>query len=395
MAAAAANIVLKAPSFHGPRESGIKEGITAEDFIGQCENMMITQGWNDQVAAGHAISYLNGAARFWFFDALKAVEPVTRLAAMGSFAAFRALFVRYFFAIRSTFDLSVDWTGLKQKTDENVQTFTLRVAGTMNKYLELFPVPALDPAPVEDLRDALALIFATVHVDDRADVIAAHRAPFLNLINVLRTADKRSGFACMVDDIILKLLSEGVRDEKMRELVRRHHKLQTPLATLIPMMTDLENTGQRRKEAAAGPTPKLMAISHPPQNNGLSPEEIALVNEHRGKQPPQGGSNGRGRGGGRGGGNRGRGRGGGEPNGGRGGNSNATPATSNARNPPAPDSVYWTKICTYCNKYGHLQEVCFKKEKDGKASNGNNPVDQVDYLGGNNNGQAGNAMGWM
>ena len=78
MAAAAGQIVLKAFSFHGPRESGIKEGISAEDFIGQCENMMVTQGWSDAVAAGHAISYLNGAARFWFFDALKAVKPVTR-----------------------------------------------------------------------------------------------------------------------------------------------------------------------------------------------------------------------------------------------------------------------------------------------------------------------------
>ena len=393
--AAAGGIIIKAPQFHGTDEALAKTGSTAEDFIGQVENLMATQRWTDEQAAGHAISYLNGSARTWFFDALKMVEAAPRLVALTSFTAFRALFVRYFFSIRTTFDLSVDWTGLKQKDRENIQAFGLRVAASMSKYFELFPLPPPRPQRLAEVNDALLALFNDFPVDLRQAAQLAHRTALTALFTRVQLDGAQDGFKGMVDDIILKLLSEGVRDEKMRELIRRHHKIQTPLANLFPLMTDLENSSQRKREAStAVPVPKLMAVAAP--QNPLSADEVALLNEHRRKN--QGATANRGAGGG-GGGRGGRGRG----NGGRGGQNPGGPpppqqqqmqqqaqnAQGRGNFPPAPDAAYWTKVCLYCQKYGHLQDVCYKKKKDSERTP--NP-DQVGYLGDQ---PAENEMGWM
>ena len=394
MAAAPNGIIIKAPQFHGITEAQAKTGSSAEDFIGQIENLIGTQAWTNEQAAGHAISYLNGSARTWFFDALKMVEPANRLAALTSFVAFRALFVRYFFAIRTTFDLSVDWTGLKQKDRENIQTFGLRVAASMSKYFELFPMPAPRPARLVEVNEAIHNLFLDFPVDLRQAAIAAHRPGLAALFTRVQLDGAQDGFKGMVDDIILKLLSEGVRDEKMRELIRRHHKMQTPIAALFPLMSDLENAGQRKKDASSAvAVPKLLAISATP-DNPLSVDEIALLNEHRRKNGATA-SAGRGGGGGNARGGRGRGgggRGGGPPGGGAAAPTpQQPPAQGRSTFPPAPDSAYWTKVCSYCNKYGHLQDICFKKEKDGKRTNAAHP-DQVGYLGDQ---RAENEMGWM
>ena len=394
MANAGATVITKAPTYHGPMAAAAKIGSTAEDFMSQVENMIATQGWTDVQAAGHAISYLNGAARSWFSDSLKVVETEQRLLAIGSFRVFKALFKKYFFNVRTTFDLSVDWTGLKQQHNEDVQTFGLRVTATMSLYFDLFPPPLPRAVRMQEITNLLQALFLEFDVDVRAGFIAHHQAPLLLAINGMQVDGATDGFRLMIDDIILKLLSEGVRDEKMRELIRRHHKTHTSMADLLPLMTDLERSSHRKRDAASTITvPKLMAIAYDDDSTStLTADEVALLQNHR-RKTPGGSTNGGGRGNGRGGANaRGGGRGrGAVRGGGHGGDhtpTSSTPAHGRTSGPPAPDSVYWTKICDYCHKYGHLADVCFKKQKDGKAPQA--PA-QVDYLGGGE----GNAMGWM
>jgi hypothetical protein len=213
-----------------------------------------------------------------------------------------------------------------------------------------------------------------------------------------------AGIRSVLDDITIKLISEGVRDLKQRELIRRQHKLGVALRALFPMMRDLEEASAR-KESNPVPTPKLMPINAEAAemaspNQQLSAEEIDVINNLRrgGGQAAKGGNAGRGGKGGKGG----RGGRGGPKGGGGNGNPQAAPPTNST--PPAAtgrvdDATYYSKTCTYCSKYGHLKEVCFKRERDEKnkaaggvsAANGNVSTLQPQQQ------QQGslNTLGWM
>ena len=311
------NIIIKAPMFYGKDDHKSKLGNSPEDFIAQCENLMTTNRWTEPIAAGHAISYLNGAARTWFAEGLMKADPESREAALTSFTVFRDLIKEYFFDVASTYDLSVDWTGLRQKSGERVSDFTFRVLGTMNRYERLFTLPPLKiprQGAVDLVIDGLCAEIPArqdgTHVArDAADarhrplIVAQAEGHFLDGAVLGRTQ--------VIDDICLKLLSEGVSDTKMRELIRRRHKEGTSIRVLIKLMTDLENAGSK-KEATPVAVPKMMPIAGPSaptqqlQPLTLSEDEVAAILAAR----KSGGGRG-GRGGGRGRGGRGGGRGGG------------------------------------------------------------------------------------
>jgi hypothetical protein len=387
-----AHIVLKAPLFHGKKEAEAKLGSTAEDFISQVDNLQATSPWTDVEAAGHAISYLNGSARFWWAESLRMVDPAAKAAAARSYVAFKTLFKEWFFSVKNTHDLSVDWAGLKQRGNESVVSFALRVAGALGQYHELFPLP---PRPVDTPTLEPGLDAMVTAAGDQAAAVAHRRQAVRTAAKDMHQAGAALGIKAMAEDMVMKLIAEGVRDPKQRELVRRQHKLELPLRTLIPMMRDLEEVSAK-KEATAIPIPKLMPINlgateaaDPHQQ--LSAEEIDVINNlRRGKPGPGargGGAAGRGgRGGGRGG------RGG--PRGG-GGDPPEPP-----RPPPAgrmDDATYYAKLCTYCSKNGHLKEVCFRKASDEKkaaAAAGGSSTGNVSSMQQQQQGSL-NAPGWM
>jgi hypothetical protein len=398
-----AQVIVKAPIFHGKKEAEAKLGCTAEDFIAQVDNLTASNTWSDQVAAGNAISYLNGAARFWWAESLDSIDPAGKTAATTSYAAFSTLFKEWFFSVKDTHDLSVDWTGLKQRGNEPVVDFALRVTGSLGQYRKLFPLPprpADTPAAVETGLRAMYLAAGADHRDAVANLRPAVRTAAIDF----HLAGATAGIRSVLDDITIKLISEGVRDLKQRELIRRQHKLGVALRALFPMMRDLEEASAR-KESNPVPTPKLMPINAEAAemaspNQQLSAEEIDVINNLRrgGGQAAKGGNAGRGGKGGKGG----RGGRGGPKGGGGNGNPQAAPPTNST--PPAAtgrvdDATYYSKTCTYCSKYGHLKEVCFKRERDEKnkaaggvsAANGNVSTLQPQQQ------QQGslNTLGWM
>ena len=345
------NIIVKAPAFHGKDEHKSKIGSSAEDFLAQCENLQTTHAWTDVVAAGHAISYLNGAARTWFAEGLMRADPESRLVALTSFTAFCDLIREYFFDVASTYDLSVDWTGLRQKPGERVADFTFRVLGTMNRYVRLFtPPPQRAPRQVaterliDDLcaeiparNDGTHVLRDAADVRHRPLIVAQTEGHFADGVELGRNQ--------IADDICLKLLSEGVSDTKMRELIRRRHKEGIAIRALIKLMTDLENAGSKR-EAPVAAVPKLMPIAAgsaalpPPTQQqqlplSLNDAEIAAVLAARKSQGGRGGRRG-GRGG----------RGGGSGRGG--GGAPATGGQQPQHNRSAEETAaYYAKTCTY------------------------------------------------
>jgi hypothetical protein len=220
---------------------------------------------------------------------------------------------------------------------------------------------------------------------DQRAALAGPRAVVMTAVTAYWGVAATAGSRSIADDMCLKLISEGVRDPKQCELVRRQHKLNVALRLILPMMNDLESATVK-KVPQQFPVPKLAAIDHEENEDDpqqLTQDELALINNRRKQQAsgaaaPKGGGGGRGGGGG---GHRGGARGG--HGGGRGGGAAvntrlfhdpaALPGSAAAPKDGIRDpAAYYSKLCTYCSKHGHLVDVCYKKKKDEqRSSNGN------------------------
>ena len=394
MAANAGGIIITAPAFHGKAEDK-GTGTTPEDFIAQVENLRATHGWDNATTARNAVAYLHGQARLWFSSSLLMMDRAAHAAAGQDFRLFKREFVDNYYDVKSAFDLSVDWHGLKQKDRETARVFAARVLAALNDYTTMFARPAMDRPAVEAIyiasenirtaQIAAGLAGAVPRAFYDALELAAERMFEINTANAI---------SAVTGDIAVKIISEGVRSTKMRELIRRLHKMRTTVRLMLEHMTDLENAdGKTAPTVNATPKGLSNAKIHAVQDNveeedALSQEEIALITTLRNGR---GGARGRGvRGAPRGaprGNNRGRGAPGGAP----------VPAQQQQQ---GKSEDYYSKLCTYCHKYGHLATACWSKQKAEGTYTGNNkkradhkPA-QTDEVGGFFY-QAGNAMGYQ
>jgi hypothetical protein len=399
----AGGIIIHAPVFFG---KGDKQGSSPEDFIAQVENLRDTQAWGEPETAKAAITYLNGDARSWFFDALTMECKVDRDFAKTNYTAFRVLFVQEYFALKTTFDLTVDWHNLKQMDKEPVGGFANRVSIAMSRYSSLFTLPGQRAVTQTAILASAAAVLQRIPAADNQRVNAApDMLAAANLYGTTHNNAAEDTRDALFTDLGIKLLAAGVRDPKMRELVSRQHKLGTPYRQLKVLMNDLEATHINKKEPAVPPPPNLNGNGNGNGNgkrNGASKfnevsdytgaetqEEIDAVLAIRAKAKA-GGQGGRGRGGGRGANRGGQTRGGTAARGG--GHAPTTPATQGD----------WASrahlVCTYCTRNGHTEDTCFQKHgfPEGHPRNRANSVP-----GGNsitvaaNSMTQGNGQGWQ
>jgi Retrotransposon gag protein len=249
-----AQMITQTPAFYG-KGSDQKGGLTPEDFISRVDDLQRTNNWGDDAAAHHVQTYLNGPAREWFTQILWSTQRADYTRALASYEAFKEVFVPYYFSVTSTFDLSSDWHNLKQNQGEDVQAFYGRVVTAIAKWHRLF-----DRTDEPDQEFLAAFVAARDNMENRGNQGANADAPrvrdvdvnALNLACTRANANLADKYVQRVaDDLTYKVLANGVRSDKIRELVRRRHKLRdTPLYVLLGQIVDLENTIK-----SSGPAP--------------------------------------------------------------------------------------------------------------------------------------------
>jgi flagellar motility protein MotE (MotC chaperone) len=375
-----AQMLIQTPAFYG-KGTDAQTGLSPEDYISRLDDLQRTNNWTDAEAAGHATSYLNGAARAWFYKVLWGEDEDEFDRAAGSYDAFKALFKPHYFTVTSTYDLSSDWHNLKQEGSETISQFYERVFGAISEWQRLFTrwdAPRKQVA----LNDVTAAITTVVNngnaglgADDGPRITAAHT-------NALATANTRAYMAVsdgcfreIAADLTFKVIANGVKHDKIRELVRRRHKARdTTLPALLQQMKDLENTIKAGREAPVSNRPvfpnlkmggaKVAPVAEDAASDSAfaaaatladvsADELVAAVNNLR-KQSAAGG----------------------------GGKKNdkskskkssaaasvADPASSsssrrndNSGRGRAPD--YFQKLCGWCEGWGHLEAECGRKTK--------------------------------
>lgn len=265
------NVILKEPLFYGKSDfAQAKRGVKAEDFIDRVEHFQRTSNpvWTDAVAVGHAISYLRDGAAQWFNKSLRVLAPADHARASNSFLAFKALFIRNFFEVKSVEDLGVDWHNLKQLERETVREFANRTFGVLAEYqLHVRHRPARQPIldAVRDASDAIraaagAQLVPQGLMQAQADAVAA-----------LHEAAAEDHISLMIQDFGKKLVADGVRAPKVREVVLRESRRETDMMTIVDLMEQAEQALSRRE-----PIHNVKPTTSTTHAKGVAP--VALAN---------------------------------------------------------------------------------------------------------------------
>ena len=302
--------ILQAEPLYFGQEHPTK-GISADDFVRRMDAFAVANAnLAGPVLAGTAAGFLRDEAADWFQHGLPATEPADHALALTGWQEFRRVFRQAFCSVTSSADLSATWN-MKQSATERSDTFALKVCAAMHKYRELLPVEpqvaAADFAAINLARNDLANANNQGAVDAAAAALdQAVRA--LLLISNGRLAD------AILGDLARKLVADGVRSGKLREMVRKEERQGTQIGAIVRLLREAErnNTAVRAGDAAQ-PKPPPPNRSAAVKDGQDEPNTSAAQQQQQKQQNGNNNNSKRGRGRGRGGG-----RGGGQSRGGQG-----------------------------------------------------------------------------
>ena len=206
-----ANYLLSEPTFYGRGEA---LGLLAEDFIRRVEDFQANNTWTAAQTATQAVSYLRGQAQVWFNQSLKSIDKTVHANAKGDFRIFKQIFIREFYLVKSSTDLSSDWHNLQQLDKETVRQFCTRVFDSLNSYQTHMWEERDDP--VEEVMDDF-----TVAIDGQQAANATVGAKNLvaEAVNKVHLSSAEMMLIRMIREMGLKIIANGVRSPKLRELI--------------------------------------------------------------------------------------------------------------------------------------------------------------------------------
>ena len=338
MAQQTLGIVGSEPLFYG--EDTLAHGLSAEDWLRRLDAYRTANPLvNNAVIASLALGWLRGPAALYFAETLLFKDAAVHAAAVTDWTLFRAAFHARYCKIASTADISIDWATLRQRDQESVASFADRICQVMQRYISLLPLPPLPAGQLEPLTAAIADIRA-----QGADVAARQLVTDLILDN-LEQAGRRA-LRAAITDMATKTLAGGLRNAKLRELVRREERNGVAFLRILDLVLAADrNMDDARAPAQAGKNKSgaaAVAVSGAPTDAPPPGEEFSGVDAIHG-----GSSRGRGRGASRGGG-RGGGRGRGQSH-----QTGQPSPSSSSRKDKLP-----TTPCPMCHLMGHWKKHC-------------------------------------
>jgi len=362
----AANLLQVEPTFFGDEEAAKLKGCTAEDFLSRTMGFKDSNNWNNERTVRMALSFLREKAHYFFQESLPTLHPADdALIKAGDLAAFTRVFKQRYFKVKATTDLSTDWSKLKQRDKESAASFADRVVGTLGEYRRLIPEGRAIVQHNEAVAAAVqAMCVAAIAGDDIAVAITQQMKDDLAAaMDRNNSAYRQQGMQTFVQDLIYKVLADGLRSKPMQELVRKEECKRTALHAIIALLTQQEQSGHKVDN---GPTQTsipnagrvaqvLDGSATDDQPEVMQGDTIQAVQNTRGRG--RGGRRGQ-RGTGRGNGGRGH-----QSNGGGGGapanhHSNPTSNGHQANGSARPASQTRKGGCHFCGEEGHWIQTC-------------------------------------
>jgi len=240
MANNGATLVSTEPIFHG--DLPYRRGTLAEDFIPRVNNWGTANGWTAVQKTAHCQNFLRDGAAHYFNYTLECQSPDDFAAIKddNNWDVFERVFKKKYFTIRTTMDLSADWSKMRQSQGETACNFAGRVGGLMIQYSNLLPPVALVQADLDPLADP---IDATQATQNQARVLMA-------AIEALVTAQYKKAQRNAYYDLGYKILATGMKNPTLVAKVRAQERAGKPFGDIMDFLEHEEaNMGTAAKPA--------------------------------------------------------------------------------------------------------------------------------------------------
>jgi len=224
-------LVSQEPLFYGHIPYAGK-GTSAEDFIGRINNWATAQTWNNQVKTAQAMGFLRDDAAHFFKHVLECKDAIAFAAINGGdWDVFERTFKAAYFQVRTTFDLSADWSNLKQKPNEAAHHFAGRIGGKLIQYANLLPeAPFTDQdwAAFRVVLDPATGAAAAATINE----LRAIRAELVQMWQRRRKEQQRVAYF----DLGYKILAAGLTNKTLVAKVRAKEREIVPYGNIIDFL---------------------------------------------------------------------------------------------------------------------------------------------------------------
>jgi len=370
----ATTLMTSEPLFYGETPYN-KKGIKAEDFITRLDSWATTQEWTQEVKTAAAVGYMRDDAAAYFQFILQCQDKVAfQEIKDGNYATFERIFKKMYFTVRTTMDLSADWSKMKQRPNEKAYQFAGRVGGIMVQYSGLLPAMPLSPADHGRIHDLL---------EGNANVLRA----IWDMIDLVMEEQTRAAQRTAYYDLGYKILATGLRNQSLIAKVRAQERAGLAYGLIIDFLEKEEaNMGEGAKPMDNAPAKshipdvsgKVNEIADEVDENGFTYEQSveALNSKFRRGPGKSNGGNGNGNSNGRG-----RGRGRGKPNQNQSQNPGKPAAQVQSQHTNGARPKYENRqppgACNVCKQLGHWQKDCPKAQQFAKFMETNPTIHTV------------------
>jgi len=223
-------LISSEPLFYGDDPYN-NRGSSAEDFITKMDNWAVAEEWNDVQKTAQAKGFLRDEAANYFKYILKCEnKPDHRLVQAGDWNVFERVFKQQYFKLRTTMDLSADWSLLKQGPKEKAYKFAGRVGGTMVQYSGMLPAMPLSAADHDRIHDLILVL------GNNGDALRNIWA----MINTVLEEHRISAQEIAYFDLGYKVLANGMRNQTLVSKVRSQERNGLPYGRILPYLEQEE-----------------------------------------------------------------------------------------------------------------------------------------------------------
>lgn len=237
MALVPSTMLSNEPLFYG---GDLSKGMTPEDFITRMEALRLTNNWNDAAAAAQAIGFLRGPASEWFNQGLPNMMQDKYRLALRAYTHFKEAFQVQYFKVRSSADVTTDWSNLRQLPSEKAMDFLARVAGALFNYRTHI---GTEDEPADDralLVDAINEGVRLVQDDEEYEMPNAIANPIKDAITAHAISNQKIGHHLVIRDLIIKLVANGLRHKALADLVRKEERKGSNMETIMTALGDAD-----------------------------------------------------------------------------------------------------------------------------------------------------------
>ena len=293
-----ATLISQEPLFYG--DFPYRRGTSAEDFIARVTNWATANGWDAAAKTAQALNFLRDDAAHYFKHVLQVKSMADYdLIHNGNWEAFERVFTATYFSVRTTFDLSADWTKLKQGPQEKAFLFAGRVGGLLIQYCNLLPEAPLTNAEWADFRATLnPAIGAAAATNEQVQAIR----DWLTLKwQSRRKEQQRIAYL----DLGYKILASGMSNKTLIAKVRAKERALAPFGEIIDFLEQEEANmtqtpapadNKHVKSTLPGTISEVFADDDPDTSHERYLEEVAALNSRFGKGQGKGKGTGKGKG---------------------------------------------------------------------------------------------------